>query len=208
MKEYLISVLLIGMAAGVAPVFAAGDAAAGKALYGTCAACHGAQAEGNKAMNAPRLTGQGDAYLVRQLNNFKKGMRGSDSRDMLGMQMAGMAKILADDAAVANVTAYIESLPVVASPVTVNGDAGAGKGLYMACMACHGADGKGVVAMNAPALAGQADFYLITQLKNFKAGLRGTHADDVFGKQMAPMAMMLADEAAMNNVVAYINTLK
>ncbi len=208
MKKYLIAALLTGMAGGIAPVFAAGDAAAGKALYGTCAACHGAQGEGNKAMNAPRLTGQGEAYVARQLNNFKKGVRGSDSRDMLGMQMAGMAKILADDTAVANVTAYIESLPVVASPVTVKGDAGVGKGLYMACMACHGADGKGVVAMNGPSLAGQADFYLVTQLKNFKAGIRGAHADDVFGKQMAPMANLLADEAAINNVVAYINTLK
>jgi cytochrome c oxidase subunit 2 len=62
--------------------------------------------------------------------------------------------------------------------------------------------------MNAPALAGQADFYLVTQLKNFKTGVRGAHAEDVFGKQMAPMAMMLPDETAINNVVAYINTLK
>jgi cytochrome c oxidase subunit 2 len=208
MKKHLISILLVTMAATAAPAFAAGDAAAGKNLFGTCAACHGAQAEGNKAMNAPRLTGQGETYLVRQLNNFKQGIRGADPKDMLGMQMASMAKVLADDAAVANVVAYIETLPVVASPVTVSGDAAAGKSLFAACVACHGADAKGVAAMNAPALVGQADFYLVTQLKNFKAGLRGTHTSDVFGKQMAPMAMMLPDEAAINNVVAYINSLK
>jgi cytochrome c oxidase subunit 2 len=208
MNKYLIPILLLATASFTAPVLAAGDAAAGKNLFGTCAACHGAQAEGNKAMNAPRLTGQGETYLVRQLNNFKKGIRGADGKDPLGMQMASMAKMLADDTAVANVVAYIESLPVVPSPITVQGDAAAGKSLFTACVACHGADGKGVPAMNAPALAGQADFYLVTQLKNFKTGVRGTHAEDVFGKQMAPMAMMLPDEAAINNVVAYINTLK
>jgi cytochrome c oxidase subunit 2 len=44
------------------------------------------------------------------------------------------------------------------------------------------------------------------QLKNFKAGVRGSHAEDIFGKLMAPMAMVL-DDAAVNNVAAYIATL-
>ncbi|PYT55315.1 MAG: cytochrome-c oxidase, partial [Acidobacteria bacterium] len=34
---------------------AAGDAAAGRPLYAVCAACHGLQAEGNPALNAPKL---------------------------------------------------------------------------------------------------------------------------------------------------------
>lgn len=108
MKHYLISALLLGMVAG-APAMA-GDAAAGKALYGTCAACHGAQAEGNKAMNAPKLAGQEEWYLVRQLNNFKKGVRGAAAGDAFGKQMAPMAMTLADEAAIANVVAYINSL--------------------------------------------------------------------------------------------------
>ena len=32
---------------------AAGDPAKGKALYATCASCHGAKGEGNQALNAP-----------------------------------------------------------------------------------------------------------------------------------------------------------
>lgn len=207
MKKILISALLIA-AATAAPAFAAGDAAAGKALYATCSACHGANAEGNQAMNAPKLAGQGEWYLVRQLGNFKGGIRGTAATDAFGKTMAPMAMMLADDAAMANVAAYIASLPVAHPAATVQGDAAAGKTLYATCSACHGADGKGNQAMNAPTLSGQSDFYLVTQLKNFKSGGRGTHAKDAFGMQMAPMAKMLADDAAINNVVAYINTLK
>ena len=206
MKHYLISARLLGMVAG-SPAMA-GDAGAGKSLYGTCAACHGAQAEGNKAMNAPKLAGQEQWYLVRQLNNFKKGVRGTAAGDAFGKQMAPMAMTLADEAAIANVAAYIGTLPDNPAAATVQGDAAAGKALYGACAACHGAKGEGNVAMNAPRLTGMSDFYMVTQLKNFKAGARGTHADDAFGKQMAPMAMTLADEAAIANVVAYINSLK
>ena len=50
----------------------AGDAAAGAPLYAVCAACHGAQAEGNPALNAPKLSGQGDWYLKRQLQQFQE----------------------------------------------------------------------------------------------------------------------------------------
>jgi len=206
MKNYLISALLLGMVASAPAV--AGDAGAGKGLFGACAACHGAQGEGNKAMNAPKLAGQEEWYLARQLGNFKKGIRGSAAGDTFGKQMAPMAMTLPDDAAVANVAAYIATLPDNAAPATVQGDAAAGKALFGACAACHGAKGEGNVAMNAPRLAGMSDFYMVTQLKNFKAGARGTHADDAFGKQMAPMAMTLPDDAAIANVVAYINTLK
>ena len=45
----------------------AGDAAAGKPLFAVCTACHGSQAEGNPALNAPKLSGQADWYLRRQL---------------------------------------------------------------------------------------------------------------------------------------------
>jgi cytochrome c oxidase subunit 2 len=89
----------------------AGDAEAGKPLYAVCSACHGLQAEGNPALNAPKLSGQGDWYLKRQLNAFKHGARGTDDKDVYGKQMAPMAATLVDDAAVDNVVAYIETLP-------------------------------------------------------------------------------------------------
>src|SRR5215207_4616976 len=96
------------------PAFAlAGDATAGKSLYAACQTCHGAKGEGNVAMNAPALAWQDAVYLKRQLQNFKAGIRGSDPRDSGGGQMRAMAATLADEAAIDNVIAYIQSLPNV-----------------------------------------------------------------------------------------------
>jgi cytochrome c oxidase subunit 2 len=53
-----------------------------------------------------------------------------------------------------------------------------------------------------------SDWYLVTQLKNFKQGIRGAHPKDLYGPQMASMAAMLGDDQAMNDLVAYINSLR
>lgn len=185
---------------------AEGDAAAGKAPYAVCTACHGANGEGNQALGAPRLAGLSHAYAARQINNFKAGIRGADPKDTFGAQMMPMAQTLADDAAIANVLAYIDTLKSDKPAATIEGDADAGKGLYATCAACHGANGEGNEALNAPGLAGQQDWYIARQLANYKSGLRGTHEKDTFGAQMRPMAMILADEAAINNVAVYIAT--
>jgi cytochrome c oxidase subunit 2 len=51
------------------------------------------------------------------------------------------------------------------------------------------------------------DWYLTTQLNNFKQGYRGSHAKDNFGPQMVQMASILTDEQAVQDIVAYINLL-
>ncbi len=89
---------------------AAGDAAKGKTLYATCGACHGQNAEGMEALNAPKLAGQEEWYLIRQLENFKAGIRGANPKDTYGMQMAPMAQTLPNDQAMEDVAAYIKSL--------------------------------------------------------------------------------------------------
>jgi cytochrome c oxidase subunit 2 len=185
---------------------AAGDAAAGKPLYAVCAACHGLQAEGNPALHAPKLSGQGDWYLKRQLKYYKQGARGTHDKDVFGKMMAPMAATLGDDAAIDNVSAYIRTLPDNPAPATVKGNAKNGERPYVTCGACHGSDGRGIQAMNAPGLKGMSDWYLVTQLKNFKQGIRGAHAQDMYGPQMALMAAILADDQAINDLVAYINT--
>ncbi len=185
------------------------DLAAGKTLFTACAACHGAQGEGNVALNAPKLSGQGEWYLHRQLTSFKQGARGTVEKDAFGKQMAPMAAILADDDAVRNVSAYVKTLPDKPAPRTVNGDSNAGQKIYgTSCSACHGPDGLGVQQINAPGLKGMSDWYLVTQLKNFKQGIRGAHPQDLYGAQMALMASTLADDQAITNVVSYINTFK
>jgi cytochrome c oxidase subunit II len=182
-----------------------GDAEKGKALFAVCSACHGAQAEGNPALNAPKLAGQGGWYLKRQLKNFKGGARGTQENDVYGKTMAPMAATLADDAAIDNVVAYIRTLPDNPAPHTVNGNAKNGEGPFATCAACHGAAGQGIQAMNAPRLKGMSDWYLVTQLKNFRHGVRGANPNDLYGRQMASMAAILTDDQATSDLVAYID---
>ena len=204
-KRLATVVLVCGLVVG-SPVWA-GDAAAGKAAYAVCQACHGAQGEGNIALNAPALAGQGEWYTSRQLSNFREGIRGTNPKDAYGAQMRPMAMTLADNNAVANVSAYAASLGAPKNTVTAGGNPDKGKGTYGTCAACHGAKGEGNQALNAPALAMLQDWYLVRQLQNYKAGIRGTHAKDSFGAQMRPMAMILADDQAIKDVAAYIATL-
>jgi len=188
---------------------AAGDPAKGKASFAVCQACHGANGMGNKALNAPRIAGQEPWYLERQLKNFKAGVRGAHPKDPYGMQMRPMALTLANDQAVSDMAAFLSSMPVSkSSESTVKGDATAGKASYMICQTCHGPKGGGNKALNSPKLTGLQDWYIVRQLKNFKAGIRGTKSGDLFGMQMHPMAMTLANDEAINNVAAYIATFK
>ncbi|MBT4255323.1 MAG: cytochrome c, partial [Gammaproteobacteria bacterium] len=91
---------------------------------------------------------------------------------------------------------------------TVEGNDRQGRTAFQSCAACHGANAEGNEALGAPALAGQNDWYLITQIENFRSGVRGSHQDDTFGAQMVTMSKTLRDEQAILNVVSYINTLQ
>ncbi|TDJ47984.1 MAG: c-type cytochrome [Gammaproteobacteria bacterium] len=186
---------------------AAGDAAAGQAQYAVCAACHGMQGEGNQTMNAPKLAGLNGWYLRKQIENYQAGIRGTHKDDIYGRQMQPMAATLVTAAAINNVIAYIETLPDNPAPATISGDVTRGQRLYRNCGACHGARGQGVWSVAAPRQAGMSDWYLVAQLKNFQQGIRGTHPDDGFGWQMGLMAEILHDDQAIDDVVAYINTL-
>jgi cytochrome c553 len=191
----------------LSPVLGANaDIAAGKAAYMTCVACHGANGEGNPALNSPVLAGLDEAYLSRQLRHFKNGIRGSEAGDTLGAQMRGMSTMLVDDAAIANVSSYVASLPAIAT-VAVSDDADLrnGENQYNAsCGACHGGSAEGNVALNAPRLAGQDPAYTERQYRNFGAGLRGTHPEDRYGRQMKMMASMLSSEKDISDVMAFI----
>lgn len=202
------SVILVAALSLLAPALQAADAAAGKSAYAVCAACHGQQGEGNLAMNAPKLAGQEPWYIERQLTAYREGLRGTAPGDMFGAQMRPMAMAVGDATAQANLIAYIASLPDVDAPPTVSGDIAAGKSAYMVCAACHGQNAEGNQQLGGPALAGQDDWYLVRQIANYQKGLRGYDPKDVFGMQMKPMAATLATEKAINDVVAYINTLK
>ena len=99
-------ILGIGLALNA---YAAGDATKGKAAYAVCAACHGANGMGNKALNSPKIAGQEPWYLERQLKNYKGGIRGTHPKDPYGMQMRPMALTLANDEVIYNVAAYLST---------------------------------------------------------------------------------------------------
>ena len=185
----------------------AGNAVAGETTYAVCAVCHGAQGEGNVALNSPKLNGQEAWYMKRQLEYFKSGARGSHEDDVYGKQMAPMATTLVMDTATNDVIAYIATLSDEPAPATVTGDVLHGQEIYANCVACHGDDGQGKQALNAPRVAGMTDWYLVRQLQNFKQGIRGAHRKDMYGHQMTMMAATLSDEQTINDLVAYINTL-
>jgi cytochrome c oxidase subunit 2 len=83
------------------------------------------------------------------------------------------------------------------------GNASAGRAQWAVCAACHGQQGEGLPALNAPKLAGQSAWYMRRQLQGYKAGRRGADEDDIYGRQMAPMANTLATDAAIENVIAH-----
>ncbi len=184
-----------------------GNAQAGQAPYAICAACHGTNGEGNQILNSPKLAGQGAWYLRRQLEYFKEGTRGAHPDDVYGRQMAPMVATLVNEQTMENVIAYIQTFADVPPQHTVVGDVEAGRKIYNTCGVCHGYAGEGKAALNAPRQAGMSDWYLVTQLENFRSGVRGAHDDDKYGMQMSLMAAMLRSEERINNVVAYINTL-
>ena len=62
------------MAAASLTAHAAGDAAAGEQKVAICAACHGA--DGNSQLGSnPKLAGQGEKYLLKQLLDVQSGKR-------------------------------------------------------------------------------------------------------------------------------------
>jgi cytochrome c oxidase subunit 2 len=182
-------------------------AAEGQTLFTPCIACHGSKAEGNAATHAPALAGQDAAYLQRQLQNFRTGLRGTHKSDVLGAQMrAAGAATLKDDAAVARVTAYLAGLPKAFPSAAARGDLRNGNNLYHGkCGACHGGRAEGNPSFNAPRLTGLDAAYLKRQFAHFRDGVRGADPSDVPGRQMALMAKTLPTERDLDDVIAFIH---
>jgi cytochrome c553 len=199
--------LALAVALFAAPAFAQ-DAARGKVLFSLCAQCHGGDGSGSPETLAPAIGGLPAWFVTGQLQKFRNGGRGTHFDDISGMRMRPMSMWLRDDADVANVSAYVASLPRVSpAPTLTGGNVETGKQKYMPCIACHGMNGEGNQALNAPPLVGGSDWYQLTSLQKFKAGVRGTNPKDTTGMLMRPMSMTLADEQAMKDVLAYIATL-
>lgn len=172
-----------------------------------CFTCHGTDGIGSEGIQGPRLAGMESWYLKRQLELFRAGGRGVHPMDIEGMEMQPMAEILSDEE-IDDIVEWAGTWEYVpAEPTIAGGNVERGRQLYQACAMCHGDQAQGNQAMNAPALQGQNDWYMVTQLKNFKAGYRGDNPLDAFGAPMRAMTSGLTDEQAIIDVVSYINTL-
>ncbi|WP_293752296.1 c-type cytochrome [uncultured Paraglaciecola sp.] len=199
MKKLLITTLALLTVGAMTPSMAAGDASAGKGKAAVCAACHGM--DGNSPSDMfPKLAGQGEAYLVKQLKEFKSGVR---SNAVMAPMVAALSE--QDMADLAAYYAGQNTAPAATSEDLV----AAGQAVYRAgnkesgvpaCMACHGPTGAGVPSAKWPALSGQHAIYIEAQLNLFATGSRSNDSNSMM-RDIA--AKMTADEIkAVSSYVA------
>jgi len=129
------------------------------------------------------------------------------AEDAPGHEMAPVGWRVKQEGTLDAAVAFIATLEPKRPTPTVSGDAVRGKTLYAACAGCHGARGEGNPALQAPALAARSDWYLVTQLANYRKGLRGADERDVHGAQMRAVIAALPDDKAVTDVVSYLNSL-
>lgn len=200
------------------PVWAQADLAAGARSYEVCAGCHGFLGEGNRLVGAPRLAGIEGWYLTRQIENFRERRRGHAEGDPNGRRMALMAQAVDDERELADVVAWIDTLPPLAAGgeapdggVAAASSAGAspasGQTLYATCAACHGIDGRGNEALGAPGLVALDRWYLVEQLRLYAEAMRGTHPDDSLGAQMRALAASFDSDEERQALASFIGAL-
>ena len=186
----------MGMGGGMGPLF-----------VGACSPCHAQNGNGHQTEFSPKISGQEDWYLTRQLMNFRNDVRGDHDGERWSRQMAFHIKDFSPSQLQMFVD-YIGTLEDTPAEITIEGDTTRGQELYtQTCALCHGDTAMGNPALNSPRLAGMSDWYMVIQLQKFRSGLRGDHPQDIYGLQMAAFSSILPDEQALLDVVAYINTL-
>ncbi len=212
------------------------DGVPGEEMFQACGFCHGNQGQGRQRLDAPPIAGLQAWYVERQLNNFDNEIRGMHAEDLPGAQMIVINGILRNEATIKNVAAYIETLEPGGPPMMrgrgenavpeplerpfnweseyaflnppAPGDPDDGAKIYNSmCTICHAANGIGNQTLGAPNLTVLAPWYMERQLEYFQDGIRGSDPQDVFGAQMLTFAKLLADDQAIADVVAYIDTL-
>lgn len=184
--------------------------ARGEQLFQLCSQCHGANGGGNSEFLAPGIAGLPDWYVAGQLDKFHSGARGLNPKDTGGLRMYPMSLWLRDEADRQDVAAYVASMPSVApvNELHEQGDAAKGAGYYAICSACHAPDATGNQGMGAPPLRGMSDWYLFSSITKYKAGIRGNGKGDTLGPAMIGMVATLPDDAAIYDVIAYIQSLE
>ncbi len=90
---------------------------------------------------------------------------------------------------------------------TEKGPTASGAEIFEQCQQCHGQKAEGNPLHHAPAIAGMPQWYLESQLKKFKSGVRGTHPGDQTGMLMRPIGMSLYNDGDIKTVSAHVAAL-
>lgn len=180
-----------------ATLYADGDAARG---LPACVSCHGAAGNSTIAAN-PKLAGQSDAYIYKQLVNFTTPERNQAI-------MTTYAKMLTEEEK-KNIAAYLSAQAQKPGAAKNKDTVELGKKIYRggiaeksvpACASCHGASGAGIPAQY-PRIGGQHQDYTAAQLTLFRAGGRKN------SPQMATIAKRMSDDE-IKAVADYVAGLK
>ncbi len=189
-KFTLAFVILAGLSANAL----AGDPAAGKPLTVVCAACHGA--DGNSAVPTfPKLAGQNEAYLIKQIQDIRDKRRPVAS-------MIGQVDHLNDEQ-IADIAAYyasqVQTPGQAADKMLALGAevyrAGVSESGVAACSACHGPRGTGNAPAGWPRLAGQHKEYIADQLRKWRIGAENTLEENPNGRTNDGDARFMRDVA-------------
>lgn len=171
MKSLIVrSLVTLGLAVMI-PAAVAGDAVAGKALVAACGACHGA--DGNsQAPTFPKLAGQSEKYLIKQMEDIKSGARVVP--EMTG-QLDNLSKVDFE-----NIAAYYAGQKMTLAGAKDDKELLAlGEKIYRggnaeaqvpACTGCHSPTGAGNAPAGFPQLGGQHADYIAKQLRDFRTG--------------------------------------
>lgn len=167
--------ILLGLAMGwaqtgvTAEANLAGDAAAGKAQVVVCSACHGA--DGNSAVPTfPKLAGQGEKYLYKQLKDIRDGARPVPTMagQLDGKSNQDLADMAAYFASQASTGGQTDPALLALGEAVYRG--GIPERNVAACAACHSPTGKGNAPAGFPRLAGQHADYIAAQLTAYRKG--------------------------------------
>lgn len=170
----------------------------GARIYRLCAACHGEDASGDLNGQFPLIAGQHQSILIKQIKDIQNKKRSNPS-----MFPFVDDQTLGGDQGLADVTAFIASLPIIPRTTQLKLKiAIKGKALYAQhCAECHGEDGAGNAEKLIPRIQGQHINYLVRELAWFKDKTR-YNPDPIMLKVIAGLT-----EQQLKNIAQYINTL-
>lgn len=176
-----------------------GNVKQGKEVFKLCIACHNANGWGQHDGSFPQLSGQHRSVIIKQIADIRAG-----NRDNPLMEPIAKESVMGGPQAIADVAAYIDTLPMNPNPGHGAGgnNARAEKLFYRKCAECHGSDASGDAERFYPRIQGQHYEYLLRQIKWIREGKR-RNANPNMAKRIKKMKM-----EDLKLLVDYVSRLK